>query len=79
MASDPVREALAKEVSDRCRGGISVGTLRNRRTTRVDSDSVRIESKILYPAAALDAWDEKNTVHFSTSTRLYMNEGDAAH
>jgi hypothetical protein len=52
----------AKEVSDRYRGSISVGTLRNWRSMRVGPTFIKVGKAILYPVDELDSWDQKNTV-----------------
>lgn len=51
-----------EEVSERYRGEISVGTLRNWRAQRVGFPYVRVGRAILYPSDALDAWDKAHTV-----------------
>jgi hypothetical protein len=52
----------AEEVSQRYRGEITVGTLRNWRAQRIGPTFVKIGKAVLYPADGLDAWDKKNTV-----------------
>lgn len=52
----------AEEVSQRYRGEVTVGTLRNWRSMRVGPAFVKIGKGILYPVDELDAWDEKNLV-----------------
>lgn len=52
----------AEEVSERYRGEISVGTLRNWRAMRIGPTFVKIGKAVLYPVAELDAWDERNKV-----------------
>ncbi|UPJ50367.1 helix-turn-helix domain-containing protein [Bradyrhizobium sp. 200] len=52
----------AEEVTERYRGEISVGTLRNWRAARIGPPFIKIGKAILYPAAELDAWDRKNLV-----------------
>jgi hypothetical protein len=52
----------AEEVSERYRGQITVGTLRNWRAMRIGPPFVKIGKAVLYPVAELDAWDQKNTV-----------------
>jgi len=66
------------EVSDRYRGGVSVGTLRNWRAMRVGPSFVKIGKAVLYPLAELEAWDEKNRVQCRASSRLTEPEGDRA-
>lgn len=52
----------AEEVSQRYRGEIAVGTLRNWRARRVGPPFVKIGKAVLYPVQELDAWDKKNLV-----------------
>jgi hypothetical protein len=52
----------AEEVSERYRGEISVGTLRNWRALRIGPTFVKIGKAVLYPADELNAWDESNKV-----------------
>ena len=59
-----------EEVSERYRGGISVGTLRNWRAMRVGPNFVKAGKAVLYPVKELDAWDEKNKVMCRASSRL---------
>lgn len=61
----------AEEVSDRYRGEVSVGTLRNWRSQRVGPGFIKVGKAILYPLDALEAWDQKNFVacHASRSDR----------
>ncbi len=68
----------ADEVSERYRGEISVGTLRNWRAMRVGPGFVKIGKAVLYPIEALDAWDEKNLVACRASRRLTLSEQDQA-
>jgi hypothetical protein len=51
-----------EEVSERYRGEISVGTLRNWRAMRTGPAFVKIGKAVLYPVEQLDAWDQKNMV-----------------
>jgi hypothetical protein len=59
-----------EEVTERYRGGISVGTLRNWRAMRIGPTFVKIGKAVLNPVDELDAWDEKNTVTCRSSNRL---------
>jgi len=68
----------AEEVSERYRGEISVGTLRNWRAMRIGPAFVKIGKAVLYPVDELDAWDEKNLVACRASRRLIMVEQDQA-
>ncbi len=56
-----------EEVSDRYRGQISVGTLRNWRALRIGPAYVKIGKAVLYPIEQLDAWDRSNLVKVSRS------------
>ncbi|WP_309085884.1 helix-turn-helix domain-containing protein [Chelativorans sp.] len=68
----------AEEVSDRYRGQISVGTLRNWRAMRVGPDFVKIGKAVLYPVEALEAWDRKNMIMCSATRRLTVISSDEA-
>ncbi len=68
----------AEEVSERYRGEISVGTLRNWRAMRIGPGFVKIGKAVLYPVDALDAWDEKNLVACRASRRLTLSDQDQA-
>jgi hypothetical protein len=59
----------AEEVSERYRGGITVGTLRNWRAIRVGPAFVKVGKSVLYPVDELDAWDQKNLVTCRASRR----------
>lgn len=52
----------ADEVSERYRGEISVGTLRNWRAMRIGPTFVKIGKAVLYPVDELDSWDQRNKV-----------------
>ena len=62
-----------EEVSERYRGEVTVGTLRNWRAMRVGPTFVKIGKAVLYPLDQLDAWDEKNLVPCRASRRLCDN------
>ena len=47
-----------EEVSERYRGEISVGTLRNWRSQRVGPPFIKIGKSVLYPVQGLDEWDK---------------------
>ncbi len=68
----------AEEVSERYRGEISVGTLRNWRSARVGPGFVKIGKAVLYPVDQLDAWDEKNLVTCRASHSLLTTDRDQA-
>jgi hypothetical protein len=57
-----VKFLTAEEVSERYRGEVSVGTLRNWRALRIGPGFVKIGKAILYPIDELEAWDQKNFV-----------------
>jgi hypothetical protein len=65
-----------EEVSERYRGGISIGTLRNWRAMRIGPAFVKIGKAVLYPIDELDAWDQKNMVTCRASKRLNMDTQD---
>jgi hypothetical protein len=58
----------AEEVTERYRGEITVGTLRNWRAMRIGPAYIKIGKAVLYPVEALDTWDRDNTVTFQTRT-----------
>lgn len=60
----------AEEVSERYRGGVSVGTLRNWRAMKIGPSFVKIGKAVLYPIVELEAWDETNKVRCHASRRL---------
>lgn len=59
----------AEEVSERYRGEITVGTLRNWRAMRIGPAFVKVGKSVLYPVDELDAWDQKNLVTCRASRR----------
>jgi hypothetical protein len=65
-----------EEVSERYRGGISVGTLRNWRAMRIGPTFIKIGKAVLYPGAELDVWDQKNTVTCRALRRPSMNTSE---
>jgi Helix-turn-helix domain len=68
-----IRFLTPEEVSERYRGGVSVGTLRNWRAKRIGPTFVKIGKAVLYPTSELDAWDQKNVVTCRASKRLDMD------
>ncbi|MBN8949852.1 helix-turn-helix domain-containing protein [Rhizobium sp. 60-20] len=58
-----------EEVSERYRGGVSIGTLRNWRAMKIGPSFVKIGKAVLYPIDALEAWDESNRVQCRASQR----------
>lgn len=60
MADDKL--LTVKEVSERYRGEVSEGTLRNWRAMRIGPNFIKIGKAVLYPIAELDAWDQQNKV-----------------
>lgn len=67
-----------EEVSERYRGGITVGTLRNWRGMRIGPSFVKIGKTILYPIESLDEWDRANIVTCRAPKGLTMNADDDA-
>ncbi len=59
-----------EEVSERYRGQISVGTLRNWRAQRVGPPYIKIGKSVLYPVPGLEDWDKKNLVICRASHKL---------
>jgi hypothetical protein len=52
----------AEEVSERYRGSISLGTLRNWRAKRIGTAENKRGKQVRYPIEELDSWDQKNIV-----------------
>jgi len=67
-----------EEVSERYRGEITVGTLRNWRAMRIGPAFVKIGKAVLYPIDELDAWDQKNLVTCRASRRPVGARSDQA-
>ncbi|WP_315767099.1 MULTISPECIES: helix-turn-helix domain-containing protein [unclassified Bradyrhizobium] len=67
-----------EEVSERYRGAVSVGTLRNWRALRVGPAFVKIGKAVLYPIGELDAWDKGNMVSCHAPKRLPVTRSDQA-
>ena len=63
----------AEEVSQRYRGEVSVGTLRNWRAMKVGPAFVKIGKAVLYPVEELDVWDRKNLVTCRAPKRLSVD------
>jgi hypothetical protein len=57
-----VKYLTAEEVSERYRGEITVGTLRNWRAMRIGPPFIKIGKAVLYPIEELDAWDKVSMV-----------------
>ena len=72
------RFLTAEEVSERYRGQITVGTLRNWRAMRIGPTFVKIGKAVLYPTSELDAWDQKNMVACRASKRVSVSADDDA-
>ncbi|TPI58210.1 helix-turn-helix domain-containing protein [Mesorhizobium sp. B3-1-7] len=66
----------AEEVSERYRGSISLGTLRNWRAKRIGPAYVKLGKAVLYPIEELETWDRKNTVACRASKGLNMKGSD---
>lgn len=62
-----VKYLTPEEVSERYRGGVSVGTLRNWRAMKIGPSFVKIGKAVLYPIDALEAWDKRNRVQCGAS------------
>lgn len=72
--TDTRKFLTSEEVSERYRGQVSVGTLRNWRALRIGPTFVKIGKAVLYPVAELDAWDKKNVVTCRASKSQSMTE-----
>jgi hypothetical protein len=68
----------AEEVSERYRGSVSVGTLRNWRAMKVGPTFIKIGKAVLYPIDELEAWDRKNMVTCRASKRPLKDRRDEA-
>lgn len=68
------RFLTAEEVSERYRGEVSVGTLRNWRAQRVGPPFMKIGKSVLYPLQGLEEWDRKNLVTCRASRKLRVAE-----
>jgi hypothetical protein len=75
---DERKYLTAEEVSERYRGAVSVGTLRNWRALRVGPAFVKIGKAVLYPIGELDAWDKRNMVSCRAPGRLPVTGSDQA-
>lgn len=67
-----------EEVTERYRGGISPGTVRNWRTQKIGPSYVKIGKAVLYPLEELEAWDERNKVRCRASRGLEERTSDRA-
>jgi hypothetical protein len=72
------RFLTAEEVSERYRGEVTVGTLRNWRAMRIGPAFIKIGKAVLYPISELDAWDQKNMVTCRASRSLTLGQDDEA-
>jgi hypothetical protein len=68
----------AEEVSERYRGEITVGTLRNWRAMRIGPAFVKIGKAVLYPIGELEVWDQKNLVTCRASRRPDVAPGEGS-
>jgi hypothetical protein len=68
----------AEEVSERYRGEITVGTLRNWRAMRVGPAFVKIGKAVLYPVDELETWDRKNMVSCRAARPGRVIQGEGA-
>jgi hypothetical protein len=75
---DERKYLTAEEVSERYRGGISVGTLRNWRAMRIGLTFIKIGKAVLYPIDELEAWDQKNMMPCRASKRPNTDARDDA-
>lgn len=67
-----------EEVSERYRGTVSPGTLRNWRSMRIGPSFVKIGKAVLYSVTELDSWDEKNKVSCRALGRSDVRAEDGA-
>jgi hypothetical protein len=68
----------AEEVSERYRGEITVGTLRNWRAMRIGPAFVKIGKAVLYPIGELEVRDQKNLVTCRASRRPDVAPGEGS-
>ncbi|SNT53519.1 hypothetical protein SAMN05216374_4678 [Tardiphaga sp. OK246] len=68
----------AEEVSERYRGSVSIGTLRNWRAMRIGPAFVKLGKAVLYPTDELDTSDRKNTVTCRAPKRHEVNAVEKA-
>jgi hypothetical protein len=73
-----IKFLTAEEVSERYRGEITVGTLRNWRAMRIGPAFIKLGKAVLYPVSELDAWDQKNMVICRASRSSRMDEREGA-
>nr|WIE89102.1 helix-turn-helix domain-containing protein [Mesorhizobium sp. WSM4875] len=73
---DDKKFLTAEEVSERYRGSISLGTLRNWRAKRIGPAYVKLGKAVLYPMDELELWDQKNTVACRASTRFIADSDE---
>jgi hypothetical protein len=78
VAMEDLKYLTAEEVSERYRGAVSVGTLRNWRAQRVGPAFVKIGKAVLYPLGELDAWDKRNMVPCRAPGRETLTSSDQA-
>jgi len=67
-----------KEVAERYRGSVSVGTLRNWRAMKIGPSFVKVGKAVLYRVNELEAWDDKNRVQCRSPKRSGQNVVDRA-
>jgi hypothetical protein len=75
---DERKYLTAEEVSERYRGSVSVGTLRNWRAMKIGPPFIKIGKAVLYPIDQLEAWDRKNLVACRTSKQLSVDPREEA-
>ncbi|MER8808109.1 helix-turn-helix transcriptional regulator [Mesorhizobium australicum] len=73
---DDKKFLTVEEVSERYRGSVSIGTLRNWRAMRLGPAYIKIGKAVLYPIEELVVWDQKNTVSCRASKRLTEHAGE---
>lgn len=64
------------EVTERYRGSVSAGTLRNWRAMKIGPSFVKIGKAVLYPLEELEAWDKGNRVQCRNAKRLDEHADD---
>jgi hypothetical protein len=69
---------MPEEVSERYRGEITVGTLRNWRAMRIGPPYLKIGKAVLYPSDLLDQWDRGNLVTCRSPKSRSISEREGA-
>jgi len=66
----------AEEVTERYRGMLTLGTLRNWRSMRIGPSFLKVGKSVLYPIGELEAWDRKNLMMCQASNRFIVSDSE---